>query len=270
MSNATITHTATSADGTAIAYQRAGAGPPLVLVDGAMCYRASGPSGPLAAQLTGDFTVYTYDRRGRGESGPGTDIAVEREIEDLEAVCKEAGGTPFVYGISSGAMLALEAANHGVGMSKLALYEAPLIVDDTRGPLAEDYLDVLNAQIDAGRNGDAVKDFMRLVEVPGFVITMMKLMPVWSKLKNVAPTLRYDVTLMESFQRGRPLPRTRWSGVTMPTVVIDGGKSPTWMRNGNKALADVLPSASYQTLPKQTHLVKPKVLAPALRSFFTS
>lgn len=122
-----------SQDGTPIAYQQAGRGPSLILVDGALCYRASGPSGPLAALLTPHFTVYTYDRRGRGESGDTAPYAVEREVEDLRAILSEAGGSAFVYGISSGAALALEAASRLAGIRRLALYEAPFELSRWRG-----------------------------------------------------------------------------------------------------------------------------------------
>lgn len=268
-----MTSTITSADGTKIAYERTGGGPPLIIVDGALCHRASGPARPMAAQLASGYTVYTYDRRGRGESGgaekTGAEITLERELEDFEAVAKETGGAPFVYGASSGAMLALEAAAHGIGMAKLALYEPPLIVDASREPIAEDFLEQLEASLADGRNGDAVKAFMRSVEVPAFGIALMRIMPVWSKLKAVAPTLRYDFTIMRGLQQGRPLPQTRWSTATTPTLVVDGGKSPTWMRNGVRAMADVLPNATYRTLPGQTHLVKPAALAPWLRDFLT-
>jgi pimeloyl-ACP methyl ester carboxylesterase len=258
----------TSADGTRIAYDRIGEGPPLIIVDGAMCYRGQGPSGPIAAELADAFTVYTYDRRGRGESGDSAELAVAREVEDIEALAKEAGGAPFLFGASSGAMLALEAADHGVGAAKVAMYEPPLIVDDTHRPLPDDWQARLDANVAAGRTGDMVKDFMRFVDVPGFGIAMMRLLPVWSKLKGVAPSLRRDFAFMAELQRGRPLPETRWSTATMPALVADGGKSPDWMHHGNRALADVLPNATYRTIPGQTHLVKATALAPVLREFF--
>src|SRR2546422_6106803 len=121
-----------SKDGTPIAFERTGQGSPLILVDGALCYRAMGPNGPLAKLLAPHFTVFTYDRRGRGDSGDTAPYAVEREVEDLEALVNEAGGAAFVWGVSSGAVLALEAANRLTGIKKLALYEAPVIVDDSR------------------------------------------------------------------------------------------------------------------------------------------
>ncbi|MCT2582826.1 alpha/beta fold hydrolase [Actinophytocola gossypii] len=264
-----MTEYLTSADGTKIAYERTGSGPSLILVDGAMCYRASGPARPLAKELAADFTVFTYDRRGRGESGPGSEISAERELEDVAAVAEEAGGTPFLYGISSGAVLAADAAARGIGVPKLALYEPPLIVDsEHREPLPADVLEQVTAMVSAGRNAETVSYFMKSVEVPGFAIVLMRLMPGWSKLKAVAPTLRYDFTFLRGLQQGVRPPADRWATVTMPTLVVDGGKSSAWMRTGVRAMADALPNATYRTLPGQNHLVKPKALAPMLREFF--
>jgi alpha/beta hydrolase family protein len=158
--------TVTSRDGTTIAYETTGTGPPLILVDGALCYRDFGPSRKLAEQLAGDFTVITYDRRGRGESGDGLTYAVEREVEDLEALIEAAGGSAHVYGISSGAALALDAAQRDIGVERLALYEAPFIVDDGRAPIDPDYVSRLNGFLVAGRPGDAVRLFMRHLDAP--------------------------------------------------------------------------------------------------------
>jgi pimeloyl-ACP methyl ester carboxylesterase len=158
-----------SSDGTTITFDRVGEGPPLILVGGAFCYRASGPNGPLAAALAEQFTVFTYDRRGRGDSADTGPYAVEGKVEDLEAVIKEAGGSASVYGISSGAALALDAANRGLAINKLALHEAPFVVDDSRPPFPKDYLAQLTEMIAADRQGDAVKLFMRKgVNLPGF------------------------------------------------------------------------------------------------------
>lgn len=262
--------TIASADGTRIAYTRTGDGPPLIIVDGAMCYRGQGPSGPLAAELAADFTVYTYDRRGRGESGESGEIALERELEDVAALAKEAGGAPLLFGASSGAVLALEAANHGLGAPKVAMYEPPLVVDGTHRPLPAEFRTRLDTMIAEGRTGDAVSEFMRFVDVPGFGLVIMKVLPVWSKLKALAPSLRYDFAYMAELQRGQPLPATRWSGATQPIMVADGGKSPEWMRNGCRTMSEVLPNATYRTVPGQTHLVKAKALAPVLREFFAA
>lgn len=261
--------TTISRDGTPIAYECIGEGPPVILVDGAMCYRASGPSGPLAKQLASSFTVYTYDRRGRGESGDAAAYAIEREVEDLEVIVKEAGGSACVYGISSGAALVLEAAKAGVPMDKVALYEAPFIVDSTRPAVSDEYVASINA-LAATDPSAAVKLFMRQVGVPGPAIAVMRLLPMWRKLTGIAHTLPYDTELTARYQRGTPLPEGELSSVAVPALVIDGGKSPAWMRNGNRAIAQSLPNASYRTLPGQNHMVKPAALAPVLAEFFNS
>ncbi|RBM10327.1 alpha/beta hydrolase [Prauserella sp. PE36] len=261
--------TVTSADGTRIAYDRIGGGEPLILVDGAMCYRGQGPMTALAKELAPSFTVYTYDRRGRGESGNTEPYAVERELEDLAALLKEAGGSAHLFGASSGAMVALEAVNSGLPVRRLAMYEPPLIVDGSRPPIPADLAAQYERALAQGKPGDAVANFMRQVEVPGFMIALMRLMPVWRKLKGVAPTLPYDAAFVTPYQQGEPLPENRWTGVGVPTLVADGGKSPAWMRNGVKALADLLPGAEYRTLPGQTHMIKAKVLAPVLADFLS-
>jgi pimeloyl-ACP methyl ester carboxylesterase len=261
--------TTMSKDGTTIAYNRAGNGPALILVDGALCYREFGPSKALATLLARNFTVFTYDRRGRGESGDTAPYELDREIEDIEALIKVAGGSANVYGISSGAALALEAASRGLAIRKLALYEAPFIVDDSRDPIPADYLPRLKSFIANGRRSDALRLFMKLVGAPAIFVAFMRLMPAWSKLKAVAHTLPYDISIVHENQRGNPLPSGRWNGLTAPTLVVDGGKSPTWMRNAARALAVAL-NAKYRTLEGQTHVVKPQVLAPVLTEFFAS
>src|SRR3954452_12976662 len=181
-----------SADGTVIAYEKSGEGPPVILVDGALCHRGSGPARPLAKALADRFTVYTYDRRGRGESGDTAPYAPEREVEDLMAVIEATGGQADVYGISSGAALALDAAAAGAGIRRLALYEAPFVVDATLAPLPEDWIPTLEAALAAGRRGAGVSQFMRRVGVPGPFIALMHLLPAWKKLCAVAHTLPYD------------------------------------------------------------------------------
>ena len=257
-----------SKDGTAIAFERAGKGPAIILVDGALCYRASGPMAPLAALLAPRFTVFTYDRRGRGESGDTSPYAVEREVDDIDALIKAAGGSAFVYGISSGAGLALEAANRRLAITKLALYEAPFIVDDSRPPVPADFVQQLERLLAEGRRGNAVRLFMKAVGVPAVLVALMRFMPAWSRLTGVAHTLPYDMTIVLDNQRGKPLPVTRWTSATAPTLVVAGGKSPAWMRNAMQALARVIPNAKHYTLEGQTHMVSAKVLAPVLVEFF--
>jgi pimeloyl-ACP methyl ester carboxylesterase len=260
----------TSKDGTEIAYTRAGAGPPLVLVDGALCDRAMGPNAKLASHLSSQFTVFTYDRRGRGERGDRAPYGVEREIEDLDAVFEAAGGSAYVYGISSGGALALEAASRLSSISRLALYELPYVVDDSRRPIPSNWAAHLSEMAATDRRADAVRYFLRdCVGVPRAVVAAMRLMPAWPKLKAVAHTLPYDARIVGDLGRGAPLPADRWTDATVPALVVAGGKSPVWMKNGMRALADVLPSARYQTLAGQTHVVKASRLAPVLSEFFT-
>ena len=256
-----------SKDGTFIAYQKVGNGPALIIVDGALCHRKFGPGSSIARQLAGSFSVFTYDRRGRGDSGNTLPYAVDREVEDLAAVIKSAGGAASLFGISSGAALALEAANQGLPVRKLALFEAPFIVDGSRPPLPDDYLARLNSLLADNRRGEAVDLFMRLVGVPSIFIRLMRLMPSWAKLKAVAHTLPYDITIVQDNQQGKPYTKDRWPRVTVPTLVVDGGKSPEWMRHAMSALTGVLPNATQRTLEGQTHMVKAKVIAPVLAEF---
>lgn len=260
-------NTVQSRDDTLIAFDRVGDGPPVILVDGALSYREVGGSRKLAALLAPNFTVYAYDRRGRGESGDTAPYAVDREIEDIQALIENAGGSAYLYGISSGAVLALEAANRASGIEALVAYEPPFIVDDSRRPVGPDYLTTLDERLAADRRGDAVRLFLGEVGLPGIAITLMRFMPAWSKLKSVAHTLPYDFAILDGFQGGSPLPANRWDAVTIPTLVVVGGKSPTWFHHGTQALADVLPNARHRVLEGQTHMVKPKTLVPMVQEF---
>jgi pimeloyl-ACP methyl ester carboxylesterase len=168
-----------SRDGTAIAFDCVGEGPPLILVDGALCHRAVGPSSPLDALLAPDFSVYTFDRRGRGASGDTAPYRVEREIEDLQALIDQAGGSGYVWGASSGAALALEAARRGAGVTKLALYEPPFIVDDSRPRIPTDIITQLNALVADDRRNDAVRLFLRHMGAPGVAIAVKLPVRCW-------------------------------------------------------------------------------------------
>jgi len=259
----------TSKDGTSIAFEKLGNGPAVILVDGALCYRRLGPMAAIARELASGFTVFTYDRRGRGESGDTAPYSVQREVDDVEALIDVAGGSAFIYGASSGAALAL-AASHLEGIRKLALYEAPFIVDGSHAPQAEDYPSKMNGFIAADQRGNAVRLFMKAVGVPAIVVAMMPLMPQWSKLKAAAHTLPYDAAIMGDTRSGKPLPTERWAAVTMPALVGIGGKSPLSMRNAMRALANVLPNAQLRVLDRETHIVKTKAIAPILAEFFLS
>jgi pimeloyl-ACP methyl ester carboxylesterase len=254
----------TSADGTAIAYERTGGGPALVLVDGAMCYRAAGPMRPLAALLRDSFTVYTYDRRGRGESSDTTPYAVAREVEDLRALIAQAGGEACVYAISSGAALALATAAAGPGITKLALYEPPFMAEVEGGIRIKEYTERLHELLDAGRKGDAVALFMTNVGIPAEAVAGIRAQPGWATLEAIAPTLAYDDEVLG----GGSVPRDLASTIAIPTLVLAGGASPQGLQQAAKATADALPTAEHRTLDGQTHDVTPDALAPVLVEFF--
>lgn len=265
--DATVRHT-TSADGTRLAYEVLGSGPALVLVDGAMCHRAMGPARGLAQRLAGDHTVYAYDRRGRGDSGPGASpYDPAREVEDLLAVLEAAGGRPHVFGVSSGATLALEAARGGAPIDRLAVYESPFIVDGTRPPNDPHLPDTVTTMVAEGRRADAVRTFLRTVGAPAPVVLLMRFLPAWKQMTAVAHTLPHDLSLVVGHQQGRPLPAGYYAGVTSPTLVLAGGKSPAYLRNAQAAIAEAVPGARLRTLPGQTHMVKAEVVAPVLAAF---
>src|SRR5262245_25674056 len=184
---------ANSSDGTKIAYDKVGDGPALVLVDGALCRRDFGPSTPLAKELADRFTVFTYDRRGRGDSGDTPPYAVERELEDLDALIRQAGGTAAVLGFSSGAALALQGAARGLAISHLALYDLPLASEPPPG--AAQHASEVAALVHAGRRGEAVEYFQRrVVGIPEPVIAQLRGAPFRPALEAMAHTLVYDLT----------------------------------------------------------------------------
>jgi pimeloyl-ACP methyl ester carboxylesterase len=260
-------NTVVSKDGTTIAYDRAGDGPAVVLVDGALCSRAQGPMPELAGVLAAGFTVYNYDRRGRGDSSDAPEYEVDREIEDLAAVIETAGGSASVYGTSSGAALALRAAAAGLPITKLAVFEAPFVIDDSRKAIPRTWVADLRALSD--RPGDAIRYFMtKGIGLPGIVVTMMKLMPAWKAMKAVAHTLPYDAELLGDNAFGQPLDASQWAGFELPVLVVGGGKSPGWMRTSVKAVADAVPGAVHREIPGQNHMIKTTAIAPVLSEFF--
>jgi pimeloyl-ACP methyl ester carboxylesterase len=256
--------TVTSPDGTAISYEQSGSGPALVLVDGAMCYRAAGPMRPLAALLSGAFSVYTYDRRGRGESTDTLPYAVEREVEDLRALIARAGGEACVYGISSGAALAMTAAATVPGIARLAMYEPPYVGELDGGTRAKEYTADLQALLDAGRRGDAVARFMTNVGMPPEAIAGFRASPAFAPLEAIAPTLAYDDEILT----GCRVPRELAATVTVPVLVMAGGASPQPLQQAAQAAAEALPMAEFRVLDGQTHDVAPEALAPVLVDYF--
>jgi pimeloyl-ACP methyl ester carboxylesterase len=259
--------TTVSKDGTKIAYDKTGQGPALIIVAGAFQDRMA--MSAYAEPLSKHFTVYNYDRRGRGESGDTQPYAVKREIEDIDALIQEAGGSAFVFGGSSGGVLTLDAAAHGLNITKLAVYEPPFVVDDSRDPVPENIVDQLKGLIAADRRGDAAETFMTQGSLmPAEVVAGMHTQPFWSSVEAVAHTLAYDAEIMDNTMQGTPLPVDRWATVTIPTLVIYGGSGPAWSRKAAEALVELLPYAERQTLQGQFHDLSPDVLTPVLEKFF--
>jgi len=258
----------TSKDGTTIVFDQSGEGPPIVIVGGALGDRSA--AAEVASHLTRRFTVIAFDRRGRGDSGDTAPYAVDREIEDVEALIGEIGGQSSVFGHSSGAVLALEVARSLPDrITKLALYEPPFIVDDSRAPLPEDFVTRLDALISEDRPGDAVEYFLTTGPgVPAEVVAGMRQEPIWASFESIAHTLAYDGIIMRDAAGGSPAPLRHWASVGVPTLVMDGGASPEWIRNAALALIEVLPDAWRRTLEGQDHGPDPKLLAPALEAFF--
>ena len=259
-----------SKDGTTIAYDKAGSGPAVILVDGAMGYRAFGKSPQLAQLLAPHFTVITYDRRGRGESSDTKPYAVAREAEDIEALMQTAGGSAFLYGISSGACLALEAALQlGQKVGKLALYEPPYNTEPGAREQWLNYRKQVAEAIAADRKGDAVTLFMQLVGVPAEQIEGMRQAPMWPMLEAVAPTLPYDAA---DIGEDRTPPVSRAAHLKMPVLVMDGGANFSimpFMHTTATALGKAIPHGQQRTLEGQTHDVSSEALAPVLIEFFS-
>lgn len=255
-----------SKDGTAIAYDQSGNGPVLILVDGAFCSRTIGPMPKLAPLLAPHFRVIAYDRRGRGDSGDTAPYAVEREIEDLEALINEAGGSAFVFGMSSGAVLSLKATASGLGIKKLALYEPPFFtgVHSAHRPPA-DHTAHLTKLIASGQRSEAAKYYLvKVIGMPSFIFYIMRLLPMWSKMKAIASSLPYDSAIMGDFG----FPTDLVSSVKTPTLVSGGEKSPALLRDAVEIVSKMMPHAQLRLLAGQTHNVDVKVLAPVLIEFF--
>ena len=256
-----------SKDGTRIGFERSGRGPALILVDGALCSRAFGPTAKLAPLLAHNFTVYRYDRRGRGASGDTQPYSPSREVEDLAALIAEAGGTASLLGLSSGGALALEAAASGLGVDKVIAYEPPYVDESesitntatlTLAPTSDVHEERLKKLVATGHRGGAVDYFMRdMVGAPAIVPVIMRLMPwVWSKLKAVAHTLPYDAAVMTRFR----VPRARFASIGRPVLVMNGTKTDARLKAAARVIAATVPGAQYAELERQTHNVSPHAL----------
>ncbi|MFI6175016.1 alpha/beta fold hydrolase [Nonomuraea sp. NPDC051191] len=259
--------TVTSADGTRIAFESGGDGHPVILVGGAFNDRTTVAA--LATALAPGFRAIAYDRRGRGGSGDAPAYAVEREIEDLAALIEHAGGSASVFGHSSGAILALEAAAYGLPIARLAVYEPPYVVDGARTPPGDDFAERLRALIAQDRRDDAVALFLTEgVDVPEETVAGMRSEGVWGWFTGLAHTLPYDAAVCGP---GQLPPVERLSRITVPTLAIGGDQSPKWMLDAVRAVAEAVPGARHLVLPGEDHgvLGRPEALRPVLADFLS-
>ncbi|MGH2691521.1 MAG: alpha/beta fold hydrolase [Actinomycetota bacterium] len=254
----------TSSDGTSIDVEVTGEGPPVVLVTGGSVDRTANLG--LAGELASDFTVFNYDRRGRGDSTDTLPYAIEREFEDIDAVIGAAGGSAFLYGTSSGGALALHATASGLPVTKLTMWEPPFILDPANRP-PSDQVERYEEFTAAGRPGDALEYFMtKVIGMPQEMVTGMRAQPWWAGQEKHAHTLAYDARIMGDYS----LPSDVAEQVKVPALVVAGGADMPWMRETADALAKAIPDGQVRLLEGQGHNVDDAVLAPVLIEFFNA
>lgn len=255
--------TVTSADGTRIAFDRLGEGPPLIVVGGILCDRQR--TRPLAEAFSRFATVLNVDRRGRGASGDTSPYAREREFEDLAAVVAAAGGQAALYGHSSGAGLALRAVAHGLPVTRLVLHEPPFGADDLESTTAAaDLASSVVSELDAGRAAAAIEVFMSAAGVPPDAVAAMTADP---RLVAMAHTMRYDIEVMGELTSGGALPEDEVAAIGVPTLVLAGGASPDFFRDTAARIANRLRDGRLQTLAGEAHEPTPAVVAAAVEAF---
>ncbi|MES2994957.1 MAG: alpha/beta hydrolase [Patescibacteria group bacterium] len=255
--------TTQSKDGTNIAYDVYGSGPALIYITGASCFRSFMPIVDDAKILAKEFTVYNYDRRGRGDSTDTLPWAVEREVEDIQAMIDAAGGTAYLYGHSSGAVLALEAALRLPDkVQKVVMYDPPYVHDEEEKAEYEKLSRKVHSLLEAGKNAEAMTGFLKGIGIPKAFVFLFRIMPGWSTMVALAPTLAYDIALTDDMP-----PIERASQVTLPVQIAVGGKNPERIHAVGKELAQAIPGSEFVVLPGQSHMVNTKVLLPVLTSF---
>ena len=260
MQRPTNFQTTTSADGTSLAYEIHGDGPPLVYVTGAICHRTFRPIRSGAKVLSGAFRVLTYDRRGRGDSGDSGHWSLDREVEDISAVIDELGGSALLYGHSSGAVLAMHAAHRlGDRVQRVVLYDASWAADDTEAATYVGLRSEVDVLLARGRHGRAIQHFLIGIGMPRVFAALMPIMPGWRRMRALAPTLRHDMDLT-----AQPPPLEIAAEIAVPVHVIVGERSPDELHRVARAVAAAIPSATHEMLPGQDHMVSEKVLLPSL------
>ena len=250
-----------SADGTVIAFDQIGEGPPIIVVSGAACDRAVDL--PIAQALSGHFTVLNYDRRGRGDSGDTLPYAVAREVDDIRALVAAAGGAANVHGLSSGAVLAAEAAAGGLRIDKLIMWEPPFSVDQDGLRRAAAYSNRLTQLLAAERRDDALELFIRQTGAPDHVIAGIRQSPYWQVGLSLAQTLAYDATIMGD----SAIPIGRLGQIGAPALVLSGSASPVFLREAATRAAAAIPGGRVAILEGQDHNVTGEAIAPVVAEF---
>ncbi|MFD3746311.1 alpha/beta fold hydrolase [Nocardia sp. NPDC058633] len=251
---------ATSKDGTELAYDVSGQGPALVYITGATCFRRFRPVLADVGVFATKFTVYNYDRRGRGDSADVLPYAIEREVDDIEAVVDAAGGRAILYGHSSGAALALEAAVRMPDkIDRVVIYDAPYVHDEAERAAYAELAQKVYALLDEGRNARALKAFLSGIGMPRAFVALLPLFPGWKTMKALAPTLRYDIGITETLP-----PVERFASIQVPVNVVVGGKNPAGMQQVARELASAIPRAAHRVLAGQDHMVSAAALLPIL------
>ncbi|TDB98858.1 alpha/beta hydrolase [Actinomadura sp. 7K534] len=261
-----------SKDGTLIAYERLGSGPPVILVGGGGGVDRS-ENAPLARELAKSLTVFNYDRRGRGESGDTLPYALEREFDDLAALIDEAGGSAHLYGVSSGGALALEAVLAGLPVDRVGVYEVPYDVHEGAPDRHRQYTEELHRLLGEDRRGDAFELFMRLAGSSDDDVAAARGSEFWPQCEAVAHTLAYDNAAMGD----GALPAERLAGIRQPVLVATGGSLDPHMAalgsffdDAADALAEAIPDAERVVIPHQGHVADAEAVAPVLVPFLTA
>lgn len=256
-----------SKDGTQISFDKAGTGPAIIVVNGALSYREVYNDKPLVSALSKDFTIYTYDRRGRGKSTDTSPYAVEREIEDIEVLINDAGGSAYLYGVSSGAALSLLAAARlgEAKVPKLVLYEPPYGKESEKDK--QEFADRrkrIDELINKGKRGDVAAFHFTAIGTPPEALEKIRKTPEWPLMESVEHTLAYDYDILND----GAIPVNAAKKATMPALVMNGEKSFDMMIDAAKNLSKTMPNAEWKTLKGQTHQASPEIIAPVLAEFF--
>ncbi|XDD53641.1 alpha/beta fold hydrolase [Leptospira sp. WS4.C2] len=253
-----------SRDGTVIAFEKKGSGPPLIFISGAICHRKFQPIIDDAKILSKAFTVYNYDRRGRGDSGDTETYSVRSEIEDIEALIDSAGGSAYIYGHSSGAILAMEAAlvipNK---VKKIYIYDPPYVSNEKEYKEYQMTKERIKTLLAKGKNSKAISEFLVSIGMPRIFTFFLPLTPGWKRTVQLAPTLLYDITLTEN-----PAPVKRLAKIKVPICVAYGEESPKELKLVSSLLNQTIQSSELQGFPKQDHMVDTKILLPKMIQYF--